>query len=122
MSKTRLNREHPGPEAWQVWLAYVHFEGHDGGKERPVLVIEVNGSTCAIAEITSKPPVFESDLQVTDLHSAGLGRASVIKAGNVKKISRPYLSSFLGTLSDLDRDAMKELIGNLSTAGKTGSH
>ena len=121
MSK-RINREHPDPEAWQVWFAYVHFEGNDGGKERPVLVIERNGSTCAIAEITSKPQIFESDIQVTDLHSAGLGRASVIKAGNIKKISRPYLSSFLGTLSDCDRDTVKKYIDNYSTAGKTDSH
>ena len=117
-----LNREHPDPEAWQVWFAYVHFEGNDGGKERPVLVIETNGSTCAIAEITSKPQIFESDIHVTDLHSAGLGRASVIKAGNIKKISRPYLSSFLGTLSDSDRDAVEELIGNSSIIGKASSH
>ena len=117
-----LNREHPDPEAWQVWFAYVHFEGNDGGKERPVLVIETNGSTCAIAEITSKPQIFESDIHVTDLHSAGLGRASVIKAGIIKKISRPYLSSFLGTLSDSDIDAVKEIIGKLSIVGKASSH
>ena len=121
MSKIRPNREHPDPEAWQVWLAYVHFEGNDGGKERPVLVIETNGSSCAIAEITSKPPTLESDFQVTDLRSAGLGRASVIRAGNIREISRPYLSSFMGTLSDCDRDAMKELIGNFSIAEKTNS-
>ena len=122
MSKIRPNREHSDPEAWQVWLAYVHFEGNDGGKERPVLVIETNGSSCTIAEITSKPPVSESDIQVTDLHSAGLGRASVIRAGNIRRISRPYLSSFMGTLSNCDRDATKELIGNFSITGKINSH
>jgi len=111
MNKIRFNKEHPAPSAWQVWLTYVHFEGNEGGKKRPVLVIETNGSACKIAEITSKPPSCESDIQVADIDSAGLGRESVIQIWKTRTTPRSDLRAYLGTLSYDDRDVVKEALG-----------
>jgi len=110
MNKIRFKKEHPAPAAWQIWLTFVHFEGNDGGKKRPVLVTGTNGPSCTIAEITSKPPLCESDILITDIDSAGLGRESTIQVRKTMTIPRTSLTSYLGTLSYSDRNAVKDAI------------
>jgi len=111
MNKMRFNKEHPAPVTWQVWLAYVHFEGNEGGKKRPVLVIETRGSSCTIAEITSKPPTCLTDIPISDTDTAGLGRESVIQTRKTRTISKTNLKSYLGALSYSDRNAVKDIVG-----------
>ena len=110
MNKIRFKKEHPAPAAWQIWLTFVHFEGNEGGKKRPVLVTSTNGASCTITEITSKPPLCESDILISDFDSAGLGRESVIQVRKTMTISRASLTSYLGTLSYSDRNTVKDAI------------
>jgi len=110
MNKFKFKKESPAPAVWQVWLAYVEFEGDDIGKRRPVLVTETSGSSCTIIEITSKPPSCASDIAITDLDIAGLGKASVIQVQKMRTVQKTSLKSYLGTLSYGDRNIVKNAI------------
>lgn len=110
MNKIRFKKELIVPSVWQVWLAYIPFEGNDGGKKRPVLVTETNGTSCTIAEITSRPPSDVYDISVIDINTAGLGRESAIQVRKIKTISRSSLTSYLGSLSSVDRGRVKDAI------------
>lgn len=110
MNKIRLKKEYYAPSVWQVWLAYIRFEGSDGGKKRPVLVIGTNGPSCTIAEITGRPPSDAPDVPLMDLITAGLGRESAVRIDKIRTIPKDSLRSYLGKLSCADRDSVKEAI------------
>lgn len=110
MNKFRFKKESVSPAVWQIWLAYVPFEGTGGGKKRPVVVIGTDGQYCTVAEMTSKPPAFVSDVAVIDLNTAGLGKESVIQTRKIRRLSKMSLSSYLGTLSNADRERVRDAI------------
>ena len=111
MNKIRFKKEVITPAVWQIWLAYIRFDGSDGGKKRPVLVTETNGPSCTIAEITSKPPADVTDVPVIDISTAGLGRESVIQVRKMRTVSKTSLMTYLGTISYADRDRVKDALG-----------
>ncbi|MFI6156605.1 type II toxin-antitoxin system PemK/MazF family toxin [Kitasatospora sp. NPDC051170] len=43
-----------GPRPQEIWWAQVPFEDGPGAKDRPCLVLRVNGRTATVAKITSK--------------------------------------------------------------------
>jgi len=47
-------RRRPRPRPGEVWFAEVPFEDRPGGKDRPVLVLDVTGSSCTVAALTSQ--------------------------------------------------------------------
>jgi len=110
MNKIGFNKEPPAPAVWQVWLTHVRFEGKDDGKKRPVLVTETNGPICTILEITSKAPTRASDVPVTDLDIAGLGKDSVIRVHKKQTIPRTSLGSYMGYLSYGDKNIVKDTL------------
>ncbi|MEV7778690.1 type II toxin-antitoxin system PemK/MazF family toxin [Kitasatospora sp. NPDC088351] len=44
----------PGPAPQEIWWAEVPFEDGPGSKDRPCLVLRVNGRVATVAKITSK--------------------------------------------------------------------
>ena len=107
MSKIRYKRNRPSPSAWQVWLAYVEFEGNIGGKKRPVLVTGIRGGACSIMEITSRPPEYITDVPIIDLISAGLEKESAVQTRKRRTIHRSSLIDCMGILSAEDRYTVK---------------
>ena len=110
MNKIRYKKENATPARWQVWLAYVGFEGSDGGKKRPVLVTDVRGDSCSVMEISSQPPAHESDVIILEPYWAGLNRESVIQTRKARTVRKDSLRAYLGILSDNDRRRVKVII------------
>ena len=110
MNKIRFKKEYIIPAKWQVWWAYIGFYGCNGGKKRPVLITKVLGESCHIAEISSRPPAFESDIPILDYNWAGLNRESVIQIRKTKVVRKDLLSRYMGELSDSDRRRIKGVI------------
>ncbi|WP_441251686.1 type II toxin-antitoxin system PemK/MazF family toxin [Kitasatospora sp. McL0602] len=51
---TRTRPAGRGPAPREIWWAEVPFEDGPGAKDRPCLVLRVNGRTATVAKITSK--------------------------------------------------------------------
>ncbi|WNY23647.1 hypothetical protein MmiHf6_09560 [Methanimicrococcus hongohii] len=110
MTKIPLKKYLKTPAPWQVWYAYIPFEDGGIGKRRPVLVVELNGSSCTVLEITSKQPLYAVDVSIIDLNTAGLSQNSVVQIRKARTISKESLGSYLGTLSRDDRNTVKKSI------------
>ncbi|MCL2712549.1 MAG: type II toxin-antitoxin system PemK/MazF family toxin [Methanomassiliicoccaceae archaeon] len=110
MNKFRFKKESITLSKWQMWLAYIRFDGNDGGKKRPVLITEANGQSCTIIEVSGRPPSDVYDVPVIDMVTAGLNRESVIQVRKMRTVSKESLRSYLGTLSYVDRDRVKNAI------------
>jgi hypothetical protein len=53
---TRVTRPRTAtPTPFSYWYAHVPFEHDDGAKERPVLVLRVEGTNARVLKVTSKP-------------------------------------------------------------------
>jgi Growth inhibitor len=109
MTKIPLKKQ-PVPVPWQVWFTYISFDGCSGGKRRPVLITEVNGSSCQVLEITSQQSRYSADVPITDLYTAGLYQNSVVKVRTTRTISKESLKECCGTLSRDDRNKVKNSI------------
>nr|WP_031070319.1 type II toxin-antitoxin system PemK/MazF family toxin [Streptomyces sp. NRRL WC-3742] len=76
-----------GPRPQEIWWAQVPFEDGPGAKDRPCLVLRVNGRTATVAKITSKqharpgvlalPPGSTGDRQ---------GRASWLETDELREV------------------------------------
>ena len=88
---------------WEIWWAYVAFEEGDGGKERPVLVLE-DGTVYVIAfMITShEQRNVYGEYDVTKWQSAGLTKPSTIRVTRKLKLEENDLIRKLGDLHPLD--------------------
>ncbi|MBP0454371.1 type II toxin-antitoxin system PemK/MazF family toxin [Kitasatospora sp. RG8] len=53
-ARPRPAKGRPGPAPQEIWWAQVPFEDGPGVKDRPCLVLRVNGRTATVAKITSK--------------------------------------------------------------------
>ncbi|MFJ9694183.1 type II toxin-antitoxin system PemK/MazF family toxin [Kitasatospora sp. NPDC101183] len=77
-----------GPRPQEIWWAEVPFEDGPGAKDRPCLVLRVNGRTATVAKITSKqharpgvlalPPGTVGDRQ---------GRASWLETDELREVA-----------------------------------
>lgn len=73
------------PAIGDIWLAYVEFSDHPGvGKVRPVVVVDVQESTCTViaAKATSRDLRADSSgkcIPVLDWQSCGLRKPSYIR-------------------------------------------
>ena len=110
MNKIRYRKDIAAPSMWQVWWACVKYDGTEGYKKRPVLVMGTDEKECTIAEMSSRPPSYKTDVPVMDLVHAGLMRESVIKTQTLRTIPKDSLRSRLGQLSYVDRDRVKKAI------------
>ena len=110
MNKIRYKKEVVAPSMWQVWWACIKYDGAEGYKKRPVLVMGTKGDECTIAEMSSRPPSYDSDVPIVDLVHAGLTKESVVKTWTLRAVSKSSLKSRMGNLSYVDRDRVKNAI------------
>ena len=79
-----LGRRAPRPRPGEIWFAFVPFEDGTGSKDRPVLVLSVEGRTCTVARFTSQDKGARRDhLRVPD-GVPGLHRASWVNKHPVR--------------------------------------
>ena len=93
------------PKIWELWYADFKFEESDESKDRPVLVIDIQGGTIFVsAMITSHNQRDEwGDVDIADYVSAGLPGPSTIRSGRVLALSLSKFRRRIGKLTDRDK-------------------
>lgn len=71
-----LGPRKPRPARGEVWFAEVPFADGTGSKDRPVLVLAVDGSTCTVARFTSQDRTARRDHRRVPGSLPGSSRAS----------------------------------------------
>jgi hypothetical protein len=64
------------PQPGEIWFAEVPFQDGSGSKDRPVLVLAVDGRACTVARFTSKDRSARRDHHPVPAGVVGLGRTS----------------------------------------------
>lgn len=93
-------------------MVFLRFDGLNEGKKRPVLVIGTNGNMCSIAEISSQPPAYTSDVELVEWNMAGLDRESIVQTGKTRTVARDSLREYKGKLSGNDIRRVKYVMNN----------
>lgn len=87
--RTAFRRRGPRPAPGEVWLAQVPFDDGTGSKDRPVLVLFVDGRTLTVARFTSQDRGARSDHRRVPDGLRGLQRSSWV---NLQPVSLPRRS------------------------------
>ena len=66
------------PRPGEIWFAAVPFEDGTGSKDRPVLVLSVDGGTCTVAQFTSQDQGERRDHAMVPPGTPGLTKESWI--------------------------------------------
>ncbi|MBV6698427.1 type II toxin-antitoxin system PemK/MazF family toxin [Kitasatospora aureofaciens] len=92
----------PGPAPQEIWWAEVPFEDGPGSKDRPCLVLRVNGRTATVAKITSKHHAERPGVLPLPPGSVGdrQGRTSWLETDELRQVP---LSAFRRRAGTVDR-------------------
>ncbi|WP_369183940.1 type II toxin-antitoxin system PemK/MazF family toxin [Streptomyces sp. Y1] len=89
-----------GPRPREVWWAEVPFEDGPGSKDRPCLVLRVNGRTATVAKITSKHHAERPGVLALPPGAVGdrQGRASWLETDELREVPLRDFRRRAGTL------------------------
>ncbi|KJS61786.1 type II toxin-antitoxin system PemK/MazF family toxin, partial [Streptomyces rubellomurinus] len=89
-----------GPRPQEVWWAEVPFEDGPGSKDRPCLVLRVNGRTATVAKITSKHHAERPGVLALPPGAVGdrQGRASWLETDELREVPLRDFRRRAGTL------------------------
>lgn len=90
-------------KAWEIWRAYVTYEEGDGGKERPVLILE-DGTVYVLALMITSHDARHvyGEYEITKWQSAGLTKPSTIRTTRRLELSETDLICKIGDLQPFD--------------------
>lgn len=101
-----------------VGFAFVSFKGTEGGKERPIFIIEVTDEDIYFYSITSRyetksPRIQRQYYQIVQWQEAGLTKPSWIDIGSKRVVEKSMLSfNFVGELATEDIQGLADFIEN----------
>ncbi|MFJ3792015.1 type II toxin-antitoxin system PemK/MazF family toxin [Kitasatospora sp. NPDC090091] len=100
--RPRPAKGRPGPAPQEIWWAEVPFEDGPGAKDRPCLVLRVNGRTATVAKITSKHHAERPGVLPLPPGSVGdrQGRASWLETDELREVP---LGAFRRRAGEVDR-------------------
>ena len=101
------NRVNYRPKHLEVWLVDIPFDGRDGSKVRPAIVIKESDGKYGVVMMTSSPPSSENDFILMDPESAGLEYGSTVKAGKIYYVTPSKFRTKKGTLSEYDKEELR---------------
>ena len=96
----------------EVWFAEFSFQEDDTQtKDRPVIVIDVDGEQCKVLsmKITSTEPRSEFEIELFDWEKIPLSHKSTADASNVRLLLASSFRRKVGRLSDDDWDNVTTL-------------
>ena len=106
LKKRPHNHPTHNAKAGEVWIANdMKFEGSEGHKDRPIIIVSVNGGSIKCYHCTSQISSIRKRSEILDLASAGLEKRTYVDL-ELHTISSNKLSHKLGELSDEDRDIL----------------
>jgi mRNA interferase MazF len=100
------------PHAGELWLAEIPFTSGVASKIRPVLLLWEDLGDVVVAAVTSAPPRSSTDVALRDWAAAGLRVASTVRLSRLDCLEQVLLRRRLGTLTNLDATAVKEVWAN----------
>lgn len=98
-------------QPWEIWWAYIAFEEGNGGKQRPVLVLE-DGTVYVIAfMITSHDQRnLYGEYDITKWQFAGLTKPSTIRITRKLRLEESDLIRKMGELQAFDIVLLKRYL------------
>lgn len=91
------------PRPMEVWHADVRFEGSEGSKLRPVVVLGRIGTACDVMICTTHPhPDHAEYMRPMESYEAGLGGVSYIRTDRIFKVPLQRFKSMIGELGEDD--------------------
>ena len=106
------------PALWEVWHARFNFDGKQGYKYRPVIVVGVreNGSLVMMVTSAANKLKLEYDYLLQDWKEAGLDKPSIARADRIAEIPPSYVGAVgrIGRLSARDEMALRELLTSMT--------
>lgn len=98
-------------QPWEIWWAYIAFEEGNGGKQRPVLVLE-DGTVYVIAlMITSHDQRnLYGEYDIIKWQSAGLTKPSTIRITRKLRLEESDLIRKMGELQAFDIVLLKRYL------------
>ena len=91
----------------------IPFDGRDGSKVRPAIVVKESEGKYGVVMMTSSPPSSDHDFILMDPESAGLEYGSTVKAGKIYYVTPSKFRIKKGNISDYDKEELRSRIGNI---------
>ncbi len=102
----------------EVWNAEVRFEGGEGSKLRPVVILGSIGTAFDVMACTTHPhPDRAAYMRPMDPYSAGLGDSSYIRTDRVFKVPGSKVKNMLGELCDDDAAVLESKYSRIRRRG-----
>ena len=105
------------PVPWEIWHARFNFDDR-GYKFRPVLVLACspNGLLAAMITSASNKLSLPLDTSLTDWHTAGLTKASLVRVDRIALLPPTYLGTAgrIGRLSPRDVHRVSRALATLT--------
>lgn len=98
---------------WEIYLAYVRYEDTDGGKHRPVLVVE-DGTAYPISclKMTSHEPRY-GEYAIIRWREAGLHKQTTIRISKILYLNEDDFVKKIGDLDPVDISNIEKMISQL---------
>lgn len=90
------------PRPLEVWNADLPFDGHDGSKNRPVIVLGKSGSSWDVLMVTTHPRDPSACFRPMDPYDAGLYSRSYVRTDRLFRIPASRFNYYVGELGDDD--------------------
>ncbi|MFJ9951098.1 type II toxin-antitoxin system PemK/MazF family toxin [Kitasatospora sp. NPDC091207] len=102
----------PAPQ--EIWWAKVPFEDGPGAKDRPCLVLRVNGRTATVAKITSKHHADRPGVLSLPPGSAGdrAGRSSWLETDELRDVPLRHFRRRAGTVDRQIWDRVQQAVNS----------
>lgn len=98
-------------QPWEIWWAYIAFEEGNGGKQRPVLVLEDGTVYVITLMITSHDQRnLYGEYDITKWQSAGLTKPSTIRITRKLRLEESDLIRKMGELQAFDIVLLKRYL------------
>ena len=93
----------------EFWVAEIPFTSGGRSKQRPVLVLWLDGQDAVVAAVTSAAPRSATDVPLTDWKAAGLRVPSTVRLSRLDCLEQTLLLFKLGTISGADSQQVKAI-------------
>ena len=95
-------------EPWDLWWAEVEYEGHEGSKKRPVLVLSADEVYVLSYKVTSHEARNQwGEYEIVQWQSAGLTKPSTVRLTKLLKLDRKSLKKKIGHLKPIDVETIQ---------------
>lgn len=105
------------PQLWEVWHARFNFDGGQGYKYRPVIIVGLHEDGSLVMMVTSSTNRLhlEHDYLLRDWKEAGLDKPSIARADRIAEIPPDYIGTVgkIGRLSERDESALRGILEQL---------